>query len=202
MTTLLSNTIFHLSLGGTLLYPTDTIWGIGCDATNPDAIEKIYRIKQRDHSKSMLILCADEKMVRSFIPQPDPKALDLLLHSSRPTTVIFPCASGLPDNLLAADGSIGIRIPYTGPTDDGQRLSGSVFCHELLKAFGRPIVSTSANFSGHPSPSCFNDIEMELKAQVDYIVPPLEGTDTPNTNATGSRIVKITTSGEIIVIRK
>ena len=142
-----------LRRGGTILYPTDTVWGLGCDATNADAIEKIYRIKQRDHAKSMLLLCAGEEMVRRYVPAPSEDALQLLLHSDRPTTVIFPHAVGLADNLTAADGSIAIRVPRAnaGVTDS----RGAEFCHELLLAWDRPIVSTSANLSGEPSPTCY-----------------------------------------------
>lgn len=192
-----------LRAGGTLIYPTDTIWGIGCDATNSNAVEKIYQIKERDHSKSMLILCADEAMLRQYIPNPTPEALDLLLHSDRPTTVIFPNVLQLnkgtvpnlvpeeeyflANNLLAADGSIGVRIPHMN------------FCQELLRAFGRPIVSTSANLSGHPSPTSYENIEKELIQRVDYCVPNSPNFASSCTN--GSRIVKLTDDNEIIVIR-
>lgn len=178
-----------LLLGGTILYPTDTIWGVGCDATNPSAIEKLYQIKQRDHSKSMLILVEDEAMLRRFIPNPTREALDLLLHSNRPTTVIFPAdASLLPANLLAADSTIGVRVPRHD------------FCQKLLKAFSRPIVSTSANLSGRPSPSSFNDIDDSLKSLVDTIVDPIQYHIHEET-AAPSRIIKVTPSGETLIIR-
>lgn len=177
----LNSTIEILEQGGTILYPTDTIWGIGCDATNAAAIEKIYEMKQRDHSKSMLILCADEVMLRNYISGPMINS-----HEDRPTTIIYPNAINLPKNLLAADGSIGIRIPKME------------FCQRLLRLFGKPIVSTSANLSGEPSPACFDEISMALKERVSYIVP---NRPEYNRNSQGSRIVKVASDGEIVIIR-
>ena len=130
-----------LNVGGTLLYPTDTIWGIGCDAVNPSAIERVYAIKERDHSKSMLILASAEMLS----PEVPSEVRQLLLESERPTTVVLPAryvTPTLPQNLLAADGTVGVRVPRMD------------FCQTLLRLFGRPIVSTSANFSGRPSPQC------------------------------------------------
>lgn len=175
-----------LRQGRTLLYPTDTIWGIGCDATNAAAIELVYALKQRDHSKSMLILCSDVEMLRRYVADPTEEALRMVTESDRPTTVIFPKAVGLPDNLLAQDGSIGIRIPQTD------------FCQRLLQELGRPIVSTSANLSGEPSPACFDDISQALKSRVWHIVE-----DRPEYNREGqsSRIVKLSPTGEIIILR-
>ena len=190
-----------LQRGGTIIYPTDTVWGIGCDATNAAAIEKIYHIKQRDHSKSMLILCADETMVSRYVISPSPDALHLLLYSNRPTTVIFPRTTGLPSNLLALDGSIGIRIPRpdAGVTDR----KGAAFCHELLRTFGRPIVSTSANLSGRPSPFCYDALDTVLFPQVDYIVPTTECTFPSQAipHLTPSRIMRVNFDGTITTLR-
>jgi len=174
--------------GGTLLYPTDTIWGIGCDATNRDAIEKVYAIKRRDHSKSMLILCADIAMVERFVGRVGEEAASLLVDSQRPTTVILPAVTGkLPSNLLAADGTVGVRIP---------RME---FCQRLLSSFGRPIVSTSANFSNTPSPAVYEEIDKRIFDLVDYAVPQCrESTSAP---AVSSRIVKMQSDGTILVIR-
>ncbi len=155
-----------LNAGGTLLYPTDTIWGIGCDAVNPTAVERVYAIKERDHSKSML------------------------LESERPTTVVLPACyvvQPLPDNLLAADGTVGVRVPKMD------------FCQELLRQFGHPIVSTSANFSGRPSPQCYADIEDELKRRVDYCLPDDPVFHHPATGS--SRILKVNPDGSVAVIR-
>lgn len=200
--------------GATLLYPTDTIWGIGCDATNAQAIERLYAIKQRDHSKSMLILVSDEAMLRRYIPSPSPEALQLLTSSNRPTTVIFPVrdntsieAAGtmknnplcqaeegsetanaiLPDNLLAADGTIGVRIPK------------HTFCQELIRHLDRPLVSTSANLSGQPSPANFDQISPQLKQMVDLITDPIYD-EQDGTSNKSSRILKVTPTG-ILVLR-
>ena len=122
-------TVSELAQGGTILYPTDTIWGLGCDATNADAVEKIYSIKQRDHSKSMLILCSDIDMVERYVAPVSDKVGELLLGSDRPTTVIMPlCKSLLANNLAAADGTVGVRIPKMD------------FCQQLLRTFERPPV--------------------------------------------------------------
>lgn len=178
-----------LRSGLTLLYPTDTIWGIGCDATDPAAVEKIYQIKQRDHSKSMLLLMADEAMLRRYIPQPEPRALELLLTPDRPTTVIFPLGAptALAENLPASDHSVGIRIPRHD------------FCQQLLHLFGKPIVSTSANFSGEPSPASYDEISDRLKERIDCLVP--DRPEYRSGNSQGSRIVKVSPTGEILTIR-
>lgn len=190
-----------LRRGGTILYPTDTVWGLGCDATNADAIEKIYRIKQRDHTKSMLLLCAGEEMVRRYVPAPSEDALQLLLHSDRPTTVIFPHAVGLADNLTAADGSIAIRVPRAnaGVTDS----RGAEFCHELLLAWDRPIVSTSANLSGEPSPTCYNAIDPALFRLVDYAVAPSMCSSPSRAipRLAPSRIVRVADDGSVTTLR-
>ena len=176
-----------LERGDTLLYPTDTIWGVGCDATNVGAVEKVYSIKHRDHSKSMLILCADVEMVERFVSPAGEEVRNLLLYDGRPTTVIMPLESSLmADNLAASDGSIGVRIPQMD------------FCQSLLQLFGKPVVSTSANFSGRPSPQTYADIEEELKARVDYCVPPEYEQETAGQS---SRIVKLLSDGTLSIIR-
>ena len=175
-----------LNVGGTLLYPTDTIWGIGCDAVNPSAIERVYAIKERDHSKSMLILAS----VEMLSPEVPSEVCRLLLESERPTTVVLPAryvTPTLPQNLLAADGTVGVRVPRMD------------FCQTLLRLFGRPIVSTSANFSGRPSPQCYADIEEALKRRVDYSLPDDPSFHHPATGS--SRILKVKTDGSLTVIR-
>ena len=157
-TQLLHTALAALRQGKTLLYPTDTIWGIGCDAANADAIERIYAIKQRDHSKSMLIL-VNEQMLAPHIPS---EVRQLLLHSPRPTTVILPVdmlAVPIADNLPAADGTVGVRIPQF------------FFCQQLLHELGSPLVSTSANLSGHPSPATYADIDSALQQRIDLCLP-------------------------------
>ena len=184
--TIIEQALQVLQKGGILLYPTDTIWGLGCDATNVAAIEKIYSIKKRDAGKSMLILCLDVKQVKNYVVSFPKAAEELLHHAQRPTTIIYPQACNLPDILVANDGSIGIRIP------------DMEFCSELLRRFGKPIVSTSANFSGMPSPSSYNDISQDLKDVVDYAVPNIP--DFAG-STTGSRILKVETDGSITTIR-
>ncbi len=177
-----------LSAGITLLYPTDTIWGVGCDATNEEAVERIYSLKQRDHSKSMLILCADVEMVERFVAPVNDDVRKLLIDSARPTTVIMSLQRNtLASNLVAADGTIGVRIPRND------------FCQSLLRSLGKPLVSTSANLSGRPSPRCRADIDSRLCSMVDYCVP--EEYEEASLNQS-SRIVRIDPNGEIIIIRE
>lgn len=147
-----------LRKGGLILYPTDTIWGIGCDATNADAVQKIFVLKKRAETKSMIILLTDELDVLKYTSQPDLRVFDFLKTMQKPTTVIYDGAMGLAPNLIHADGSAAIRLVK------------EPFCRHLIKRFRKPIVSTSANFSGEPSPKCFADISEEIKNKVDYVV--------------------------------
>ena len=144
--------------GGLILYPTDTIWGIGCDATNEDAVEKIYTLKKRSDEKAMIVLVADEKDVLQYTAAPDLAVFDHLQKSKKPTTVIYEGALGLADNLVGKDGSIAIRICHDS------------FCKRLIKRFRKPIVSTSANISGESVAGTFKEIKQDIKAGVDYIV--------------------------------
>ena len=174
-----------LRSGKTLLYPTDTLWGIGCDATCVAAVERLYAIKQRDHAKSMLVLASS--MMRKDLPV---AVVNLLERSERPTTVVMPCewlAVPVAYNRRASDGTIGVRIPRMD------------FCQRLLAALQHPIVSTSANFSGQPSPACYEDISPNLKASVDCCLP-----DSPaflSGNNQGSRIVKYSPDGMVTILR-
>src|ERR1700730_18575596 len=136
-----------LQAGGLILYPTDTVWGIGCDATNSAAVRKVYALKQRISAKSLIVLMADERDVLKYTSQPDLRIFDFLQTVSKPTTVVYEGAIGLARNLVNADGSIGIRL-VTDP-----------FCRHLIKRYRKPLVSTSANFSGEPSPALFIDID-------------------------------------------
>ena len=144
--------------GGVILYPTDTVWGLGCDATNPVAVEKIYRIKQRTDEKALIVLVADENDILRHVAAPDLALFDHLQKSIKPTTVIYPGALGFADNLIAKDGSIAIRI------------CGDKFCKHLIKRFQRPIVSTSANISGEITPGNFKEINLQIINAVDYVV--------------------------------
>ena len=174
-----------LRQGQTLLYPTDTIWGIGCDATNADAVERIYAIKQRDHSKSMLILATGQMLS----PHTPPEALQLL-HSTRPTTVILPVGmlnTPIAPNLPAADGTVGVRLPQFA------------FCQQLLHALGSPLVSTSANLSGHPSPATYADIDPALKQRIDLCLPDHPAFHHPP--VAPSRIVRLQPDGTLTTLR-
>lgn len=147
-----------LQNGGIILYPTDTIWGIGCDATNAEAVAKIYALKKRAEEKSMIVLLANEKEIIRYIAHPDLTIFDYLKNAKKPTTVIYDGAIGLAENVINNDGTVAIRI-----TKDE-------FCNHLIKRFKKPIVSTSANLSGNTSPLVFPDISTEIKNGVDYIV--------------------------------
>lgn len=147
-----------LKQGGLILYPTDTVWGIGCDATNEAAVTKIYALKQREDEKALIVLVADERDILQYTAAPDLAVFDYLQHASKPTTVIYEGAIGLAANLSGKDGSIGIRI------------CAEPFCRQLIKRFRKPIVSTSANISGSPAPRIFPEISGEIKAGVDHIV--------------------------------
>lgn len=147
-----------LTSGGLILYPTDTVWGIGCDATNETAVDKIYKLKRRSDEKALIVLVADERDVMQHVAAPDLSLFDHLEKTSKPTTVVYEGALGFADNLIAKDGSIAIRICK----DD--------FCRHLIKRFKRPIVSTSANISGSPAPKIFKEISDEIKSGVDHVV--------------------------------
>jgi L-threonylcarbamoyladenylate synthase len=147
-----------LSKGGLILYPTDTIWGIGCDATNAAAVDKIYALKKRAANKNMIILLADEKDILNYTTEPDLRIFDYIKGISKPTTVIYDGATGLAANLVNEDGTVAIRIV------------NDPFCKHLIKRFRKPIVSTSANISGYPAPFIFSDIDTTIKNGVEYVV--------------------------------
>lgn len=152
------NALEQLKRGGIILYPTDTIWGIGCDATNAAAAEKIIQLKQRPQQKSFVVLAASEKDVLQYTASPDLAVFDYLENLQKPTTVIYEHALGLAENVCNSDGSVAIRI------------CSDEFCRHLIKRFRKPIVSTSANVSGEPSPGNFALISPLIKQGVDYIV--------------------------------
>jgi L-threonylcarbamoyladenylate synthase len=183
----LSQALDILNKGGLILYPTDTIWGIGCDATNPDAVAKIYSLKKRADSKSMLVLLNNANRLSQYIDIVPEIAWELIEVTDKPLTIIYPGAKNLASNLIADDGSIGIRIVKDG------------FCDKLIERFKKPIVSTSANMSGKPSPSTFQHIECEIKSGVDYIVKfRQEDSDIHPP----SSIVKLDSDGRIQILRK
>ena len=147
-----------LKKGDIILYPTDTVWGIGCDATNASAVSKVYALKQRADTKAMIVLVPEEQWILNYVAEPEPKVADYIKGITKPTTVIYESAKNLAPNLIAADGTIAIRICKAN------------FAQQLMKAFGKPIVSTSANISGLPTPLCFKDISLDIIDRVDYVV--------------------------------
>ena len=187
-----------LRKGGVILYPTDTVWGLGCDATDPEAVEKIYRIKNRPDSKSLVLLASDLDMVARYVKEIPEMAVQLVEVNDRPMTIIYPdaiaAAAGEPadrhclaHNVVAEDGTVGIRIPMMD------------FCVELVRRLGRPIVSTSANISGEPTPKKWSEISAVVKDAVDYTVDP-----SLESGATGqsSSIIKVGLDSTIQIIRK
>ena len=176
-----------LQKGGVILYPTDTIWGIGCDACNEEAVKKVYAIKNRIDSKSMLVLMENAALIERYVTEIPDIAYDLIELTDKPLTIIFDGARSLAKNLIAEDGSIGIRI------------TTEKFSSELIRRFKRPIVSTSANISGKPSPSCFGEIEPEIIDAVDYVVKYRQD-DLQKSVPSG--IIKLGRSGEIKIIRE
>ena len=193
-----------LRSGGVILYPTDTVWGIGCDATNPEAVAKIYEIKRRADSKSLVLLASDIDMIARFVKEIPEMAIQLIEVNDKPMTIIYPDAVvGLsPDasgtlpkadsralafNTVAEDGTVGIRIPMMD------------FCQQLVYKLGRPLVSTSANISGEPTPKKYSEISEEIRSAVDHIVDPsLERGSTGQS----SSIIKVGLDYSIEIIRK
>ncbi len=172
--------------GGVILYPTDTIWGIGCDATNPEAVAKVYHIKQRAESKAMLCLVDSVQRLQNYVQDFPDIAWDLIDCSDKPLTIIYDRGRNLAANLLAEDGSIGMRV------------TREAFTHGLCEAVRRPIVSTSANIAGQASPKCFADIDQAIRDSVDYIVDYRQDDNTP---AKASSIIKLGNHGEVKIIR-
>lgn len=176
-----------LRSGGIILYPTDTIWGIGCDATNPAAVKRIYEIKQREDTKSMLVLMENPNLLNSYVIEVPEIAWELIEVADSPLTIIYPGAKNLAANLLARDGSVGIRI------------TNEAFTQQLIQRFRKPVVSSSANISGQKSPQNFAGISEEIKKSVDYIV---EFRQDDLTRANPSGIIKVGVGGQIEIIRK
>lgn len=201
-TEIIAEALVVLRDGGLILYPTDTVWGIGCDATNPAAVAKVFALKRRPDSKSLVLLASDLDMVARYIKVIPPIAVDLVEVNDRPMTLVYPgaiCgrkpAEGeearaerhlLAWNTVAEDGSVGIRIPMMD------------FCRDLVARLARPLVSTSANLSGEPSPHVFAEISQEIRDGVDYVVEPyLEKGST----GLASQIIKVEVDGQVTIIR-
>jgi len=175
-----------LKSGGTILYPTDTIWGIGCDATNIEAVNKIFDIKKREKNKSMIILVESEKRLQDLVDVPE-MAWEIIDLSEKPVTIVYEKPRGLPKELLAEDGSIGIRLVKND------------FCKKLITKLNKPLVSTSANFSGDKSPLKFSDISPEIISMVDYAV---EEDREKVSKYSGSSVIKIWSDNRIKVLRE
>ncbi len=141
-----------------ILYPTDTVWGLGCDATSDEAVRKIYQLKHREESKSLVILISSLEMLHQYIPEIPDGALKILKETNKPTTIIYSNPKGLAQNTVASDNTVAIRIP------------NHQFCLKLIRALGKPIVSTSANMSGNPTPKSFSKIDQAILDGVDYVV--------------------------------
>jgi len=187
-----------LRKGGIILYPTDTVWGIGCDATDPVAVAKVYEIKKRADSKSLVLLASDMDMICRYVKEVPEMAVQLVEVNDKPMTIIYPGAvAGGPEdkaskgclafNTVAEDGTVGIRIPMMD------------FCQQLVARFGRPVVSTSANISGEPTPKKFAEISSEIREAVDHIVDP--GLERGATGRSSS-IIKVGLDYSIEIIRK
>ena len=175
-----------LRAGGVILYPTDTVWGIGCDATNPEAVAKVFAIKRRSEAKSLVLLACDLDMVARYIREIPSIAIDLVEVNDSPMTIIYPGAQGLAPSVVAEDGSVGIRIPL------------NEFCLQLVRRLRVPLVSTSANISGEPAPAKLSGVVPEIKSAVDWCAPVRF-----DAGATGkpSQIIKLGLRGEVEIIR-
>lgn len=182
----LKNIVKVLLKGGVIVYPTDTIWGIGCDATNEKAVEKVFEIKQRSESKSLIILVDSMEMLQNYVKKLPAKVSCVLTGTSRPTSVIYKNPKGLAKNVIAKDNTVAIRI------------AKDEFCQKLIHGFGKPIVSTSANYSGKSAPKCFDDIDKSLLEKVEYIVD-LHREEKQNRS---SQLVRISDAGRIEFLRK
>jgi L-threonylcarbamoyladenylate synthase len=174
-----------LKRGGLILYPTDTVWGIGCDATNPSAIEKVYALKKRHESKALICLVSDFKMLSQFVEDVPEVAYDILKYAAKPTTIVYDDPIRVAENLVAEDNTLGIRVVR------------NTFCNELVKRFRKPIVSTSANPSGSPTPSNFEEIAKEIKDGVDHIVD----WDRNKNGSKPSAVIKLSKDGNVKVLR-
>ncbi len=175
-----------LKKGGLILYPTDTVWGIGCDATNAVAVDKVYALKQRAESKTLICLVKDFKMLQQYVEEIPEVAYDILKFAKKATTIVYDRPLRVAENLIASDNSLGIRVVR------------DPFCGKLIRKFKKPIVSTSANISTKRTPNNFQEISKEILEGVDYIVNlPL-----PNKKAKPSAIIKIGEDSAVKIIRK
>jgi len=182
----IKNCITALNAGGTILYPTETVWGLGCNALNESAVEEIFSLKQRPKEKSLIILLADARDVIRYVASPHPDIISIIEEFEKPTTVIYENALGFPQNVVNTDGSIAIRVT-TDP-----------FCKALIKRLRAPLVSTSANVSGQPTPPTFAQIAPQIKNGVDYVVQYRQN---DSTTKPPSRLIRLHDNGEMEVLR-
>lgn len=183
----IKNAVEVMKQGGVILYPTDTVWGIGCDATNAEAVAKVYKIKKRDDSKALICLVDSDARLQRYVRNVPNVAWDILDIATKPTTIILDGAKNLAPNLIAEDGSIALRI------------TKEPFSHELCYRFQKALVSTSANISGEPPAANYNDISQELLDTVDYVCFSRRQEHKPHTP---SSIIKLKEDGEVTIIRK
>lgn len=186
MTEEINNCIEVLKAGGLILYPTDTLWGIGCDATDPEAVKKVYALKKREDHKALICLVSDQAMLERHVRQVPDLAYDIMDLATKPTTLVYDAPQGVAENLVAPDNTLAIRV------------ASDKFCRYLIGRFKKPIVSTSANLAGAPPPKQFKDIGPEILKGVDYVVNlPHE-----NKNPSPSSIIKLGMDGTVKVIRE
>ncbi|APD07882.1 L-threonylcarbamoyladenylate synthase [Flavobacteriaceae bacterium UJ101] len=183
----IQNALKILQNGGIILYPTDTIWGIGCDATNESAVQKIYDLKRRQESKSMLVLVHNDVQLEHIIKEVPDTAWDIIDLSERPTTLVLDNPQNIASNLIAKDNSLGVRV-----TQDS-------FCKRLIQQLKAPLVSTSANISGEKSPQNFNEISPDILQGVDYIVNLRQNEKAQQKSST---VIKLRNNGEVKVLRQ
>ncbi|NAY90379.1 threonylcarbamoyl-AMP synthase [Muricauda sp. JGD-17] len=186
MTEEINNCIQELEKGNLILYPTDTVWGIGCDATNSEAVKKVYALKQREDSKALICLVSSQAMLERYVKQVPNVAYDIMDLATKPTTIVFDEPIGIAQNLVAADNTLAIRI------------ASDKFCQYLINKFGKPIVSTSANISGQPTPRNFKEIDTKILKGVDYVVNLPDESKSPSP----SSIIKLGNDGQVRVIRE
>lgn len=185
MTHEVNNALEVLVDGGLILYPTDTVWGIGCDANNPEAVDRIYTLKQRQESKAMICLVADDRMLKRYVRQVPTAALDIIQIAEKPISIVYDEPQNLAGNLISSDNTIAIRIP-----DDE-------FCYQLLRKFNGAIVSTSANISGTPTPNSYKEISQEILKGVDYVV----NLHRDKRRLKSSSVIKLSNTGEVKILR-
>lgn len=183
----IKNAVDTLKRGGVILYPTDTVWGIGCDATNAKAVQRVYDIKRRADSKALIVLLGSRNDLYRYVDEVPDVAMELLDVSVRPTTVIYDRGINMAENVTAADGSVAIRV------------SSDRYCRELCRGLRRPLVSTSANISGQPAPAIFREITPDIVNAVDYVAEYRRG---DNSRALPSIIIKISADSTFKIIRK